>query len=102
MPRSPTTTIAWGVAIVGDLVQALDRLPAAARRDRAQHPRDALDHARTPRPCDATGKGGVNGLSSPSPHRHARGHAYAIGHPIVRSFEPGEDWRWCFIDENYV
>jgi hypothetical protein len=20
------------------------------------------------------------------------------GHPIVRSVEPGEDWRWCYID----
>jgi hypothetical protein len=24
------------------------------------------------------------------------------GHPIVRSFEPGEDWRWCFVHEAMV
>ena len=24
------------------------------------------------------------------------------GHPIVRSFEPGEDWRWCYVDEAFV
>ena len=31
-----------------------------------------------------------------------RGHAAAATHPIVRSLEPGEDWRWCYIDEAYV
>jgi hypothetical protein len=34
--------------------------------------------------------------------RHARAHAYHDGHPIVESFEPGEDWRWCYVDESYV
>jgi hypothetical protein len=34
--------------------------------------------------------------------RHARGHAMAIGHPIAQSFEPGEDWRWCYVDQTYV
>jgi hypothetical protein len=37
-----------------------------------------------------------------SPQRHARRHAQVAGHPIVQSFEPGEDWRWCFIDEILV
>lgn len=37
-----------------------------------------------------------------SPSRHARKHFYAVGHPIIQSFEPGEDWRWCYADENYV
>jgi hypothetical protein len=34
--------------------------------------------------------------------RHARRHAYGVGHPIVRSYQPGEDWRWCYVDERYV
>jgi hypothetical protein len=34
--------------------------------------------------------------------RHARAHARTDGHPIVRSFEPGEAWRWCYVDETYV
>jgi Zn-finger in ubiquitin-hydrolases and other protein len=42
------------------------------------------------------------GCCDSSPLRHARAHAYAIGHPIVQSFEPGEDWRWCYVDEAYV
>jgi Zn-finger in ubiquitin-hydrolases and other protein len=42
------------------------------------------------------------GCCDSSPMRHARGHAMAIGHPIVQSFEPGEDWRWCYVDQSYV
>jgi hypothetical protein len=34
--------------------------------------------------------------------RHARAHASSSGHFVVRSFEPGEDWRWCYADEQYV
>jgi uncharacterized UBP type Zn finger protein len=37
-----------------------------------------------------------------SPGRHAAKHAGTSGHPIIRSFEPGEDWRWCFVDETIV
>jgi Zn-finger in ubiquitin-hydrolases and other protein len=37
-----------------------------------------------------------------SPLRHARAHAHAVGHPIVQSLEPGENWRWCYLDEQYV
>jgi hypothetical protein len=34
-----------------------------------------------------------------SPGRHASRHAGQVGHPVVRSFEPGETWRWCYVDE---
>jgi len=37
-----------------------------------------------------------------SPMRHARAHASAAGHVIVRSIEPGESWRWCYADEQFV
>lgn len=37
-----------------------------------------------------------------SPNRHARAHAAASGHPIVRSWQPGEDWAWCFVDERML
>ena len=39
------------------------------------------------------------GCCDSSPNRHASAHARTSGHPIVRSFEPGEDWMWCYIDE---
>ncbi|SES33583.1 monovalent cation:H+ antiporter, CPA1 family [Lentzea xinjiangensis] len=37
-----------------------------------------------------------------SPARHASKHFADEGHPIVRSFEPGETWRWCFVDNTLV
>ena len=42
------------------------------------------------------------GCCDSSPLRHARAHAFAVAHPIVQSFEPGEDWRWCYVDETFV
>jgi uncharacterized UBP type Zn finger protein len=33
-----------------------------------------------------------------SPHRHATAHFGASQHPVMRSFEPGEYWRWCYVD----
>lgn len=33
-----------------------------------------------------------------SPMRHATAHFRATSHPVVRSQEPGETWRWCYVD----
>jgi uncharacterized UBP type Zn finger protein len=37
-----------------------------------------------------------------SPHRHATNHHHDTSHPVMRSFEPGEDWRWCYEDKRIV
>jgi hypothetical protein len=42
------------------------------------------------------------GCCDSSKNRHASRHAAETGHAIARSFEPGEDWRWCYVDEIYV
>ncbi len=39
------------------------------------------------------------GCCDSSPNRHATAHHRTAGHPIVRSFEPGENWWWCYADE---
>jgi hypothetical protein len=39
------------------------------------------------------------GCCDSSPNRHARAHAGAADHPIVRSAEAGEDWSYCFVDD---
>lgn len=39
------------------------------------------------------------GCCDNSPGKHATHHFRTTNHPIMRSFEPGEDWGWCFIDE---
>ncbi|MET0712261.1 MAG: UBP-type zinc finger domain-containing protein, partial [Jiangellaceae bacterium] len=33
-----------------------------------------------------------------SPRRHARRHFERTEHPVMRSAEPGEAWRWCYVD----
>ncbi|RSM68898.1 hypothetical protein DMH04_46810 [Kibdelosporangium aridum] len=37
-----------------------------------------------------------------SPYRHATGHFHKDGHPVMRSYEPGESWRWCYVDNKLV
>jgi uncharacterized UBP type Zn finger protein len=37
-----------------------------------------------------------------SPLKHATHHYQDTGHPVVRSFEPGESWRWCYEDRRVV
>ncbi|MCP2197329.1 UBP-type zinc finger domain-containing protein [Lentzea flava] len=37
-----------------------------------------------------------------SPGKHATKHYTASQHPVMRSFEPGEDWRWCYVDSAVV
>jgi hypothetical protein len=59
--------------------------------------------------CLAIGSGWVHlrlclvcghvGCCDDSPHRHATRHFHATGHPVMRSFEPGEAWGWCFVDQ---
>ena len=39
------------------------------------------------------------GCCDSSPRRHSRAHFGAEGHPVVVSAEPGEAWRWCWVDE---
>jgi len=36
------------------------------------------------------------GCCDHSPSRHATAHFHATGHPVLRSFEPGETWAWCY------
>ena len=40
------------------------------------------------------------GCCDNSPNRHATAHWHAnADHPIVRSYEPGEDWWWCYPED---
>ncbi|MCD0448933.1 UBP-type zinc finger domain-containing protein [Actinocorallia sp. API 0066] len=50
-------------------------------------------HLRMCRTC------GHVGCCDSSPAKHATAHFHGTGHPIVSSFEPGENWLWCYQDE---
>jgi uncharacterized UBP type Zn finger protein len=45
---------------------------------------------------------GLVGCCDSSPNRHAAAHATDAGHPVARSVEPGESWRWCYVDKEFV
>ncbi|MDP9151401.1 MAG: UBP-type zinc finger domain-containing protein [Myxococcota bacterium] len=42
------------------------------------------------------------GCCDSSKNKHATKHFEKTRHPIIRSFEPGEGWRWCYLDEKVV
>ena len=39
------------------------------------------------------------GCCDTSPMQHATKHHIETGHPVVQSFEPGEDWFWDYTTE---
>ncbi|MCU1657492.1 MAG: sodium:proton antiporter [Pseudonocardiales bacterium] len=104
----------------------LDRIEdAAARLDNelttphqragdCEHLRNAprVTTARTPEGCEECLRDGTRwvhlrlcltcghvGCCDSSPQKHATAHFRGTWHPVMRSIEPGEAWRWCFVDE---
>jgi tellurite resistance protein TerC len=41
---------------------------------------------------------GKVGCCDSSKNKHASAHFRASGHPVMRSIEPGESWKWCYVD----
>ena len=41
---------------------------------------------------------GQVGCCDSSIGKHAEAHFHETGHPVMRSIEPGEAWRWCYVD----
>jgi uncharacterized UBP type Zn finger protein len=44
-------------------------------------------------------KCGHVGCCDDSKNKHATRHHHETGHPIIASYEEGEDWLWCYIDQ---
>ena len=42
------------------------------------------------------------GCCDQSQGKHATKHFHASKHPIMKSFQPGEDWSWCYVDELFM
>ena len=42
------------------------------------------------------------GCCDSSPNRHATKHFVATRHPVIKSFEPGEEWGYCYVDDLFV
>ena len=39
------------------------------------------------------------GCCNDSPGKHGTAHAEQAGHALIRSFEPGESWWYCYVDD---
>lgn len=39
------------------------------------------------------------GCCDSSKNKHATKHFHETKHPVVQTFEPGERWVWCYVDE---
>jgi len=75
------------------LGQIRDVKPSAAGCEECLKMKDRWVHLRMCLTC------GHVGCCDSSKNKHATKHFHATSHPIVRSIEPGERWRWCYVDE---
>lgn len=85
----------------------------SARTSLCAHLKAATDHEpNTPAGCEECLKLGDNwvhlrlcltcgrvGCCDDSKNTHATKHYRASKHPVIRSFEPGEQWRYCYPDD---
>ena len=42
------------------------------------------------------------GCCDSSKNKHATKHSHTTSHPVMKSFQPGEHWGWCYVDEIYL
>ena len=75
------------------LDEVRDVIPSADGCEDCLRTGDRFVHLRICMTC------GHVGCCDSSPRKHASAHWRETGHPLVRSFEPGEDWWWCYADQ---
>ena len=88
-----------GVAGTIGACEHLERHPATSRRAVERECEDCVREGSPPGcTCASAWSAGTSACCDSSPRRHATAHFHETGHPVMRSAEPGEDWRWCFVD----
>lgn len=73
--------------VVGDVVPASSGCAACVALG------DSWVHLRLCMTC------GHVGCCDNSTNRHASAHFAEVGHPVIQSFEPGDDWWYCYVDD---
>ncbi|MBE7187540.1 Na+/H+ antiporter [Jatrophihabitans endophyticus] len=91
-----------------------DLITSETRAGQCDHLRDApkVMRATTPEGCEECLRDGTRwvhlrlcltcghvGCCDSSVGRHAEAHFHETQHPVMRSIEPGEAWRWCYVDD---
>jgi EmrB/QacA subfamily drug resistance transporter len=87
---------AVGLVTCGHLELVLDPAPHAQGCEDCLRLGERWVHLRMCLTC------GYVGCCDASRRRHATAHFWSTQHPIVRSLEPGETWRWCYLDDTAV
>lgn len=75
------------------LDQIRDVPPSAAGCEECLQTGDRWVHLRLCLSC------GHVGCCDSSPNRHATKHHRSTSHPLIQSFQPGEDWVYCYVDD---
>ena len=82
------------MAVCGHLDQIADVTPSSTGcEDCLAAGRQDWVHLRVCQEC------GHVGCCDNSLHKHATKHFHRSHHPVIRSFEPGEDWGFCYVDD---
>ncbi len=102
----------WSAARRGRLTSALLTAPHQVSRNcdhLAAEPESAVPASTGCTWCERDGttpvhlrlctRCGFVGCCDSSVGKHATAHFEQTGHPVMRSLEPGEAWRWCYVDE---
>ena len=42
------------------------------------------------------------GCCDQSKNKHATKHYHATKHPVIQSFQPDEDWKYCYVDDLFM
>ena len=45
---------------------------------------------------------GYVGCCNNSKNKHATKHFIGTDHPMIKSFEEGEEWMWCYKDNMFI
>jgi uncharacterized UBP type Zn finger protein len=80
-------------SICTHLDQIREVTPSAQGCEECLQTGDTWVHLRLCRSC------GHVGCCDSSKNKHATKHFNATRHPIIKSFEPGENWSYCYIDQ---
>ncbi len=78
------------------LDQIMEVVPSAEGCEECLQMGDSWVHLRLCLTC------GHVGCCDASKNKHATKHHMKTSHPIIRSFEPGESWLWCYPDQLFM
>jgi uncharacterized UBP type Zn finger protein len=42
------------------------------------------------------------GCCNDSKNKHATKHFHSSNHTLIQSFEPNENWVWCYVDQKFI